>query len=234
MYKAILFDLDGTLLPMDNDEFTRGYLSMLSTAVAPLGYVPDAMITAMWRGVAAMVKNDGSRRNCEVFWEIFSQLVGKDVTADIPHFDAFYDGDFNRAIKFTQPTEHARRAVALAREKAGRVVLATNPFFPPNAVAARIRWAGLTPAAFDLITHYENSGSCKPNPYYYLEIAETIATAPTDCLMIGNNVDEDILAAKKAGMDTYLLTDCLIGDPATVSDTKQGSFEELLCLLESL
>lgn len=234
MYKAILFDLDGTLLPMDNDEFTRGYLGMLSAAVAPLGYAADTMIPAMWRGVAAMVKNDGSYRNCEVFWETFSDLLGKDVTADIPHFDAFYDGDFNRAIRFTQPTEQARRAVALARAKAARVVLATNPFFPPNAVAARIRWAGLTPADFDLVTHYENSGSCKPNPYYYLEIAEALGVAPADCLMIGNNVDEDILAAKKAGMDTYLLTDCLIGDPTASPNTKQGSFAELLCFLESL
>ncbi len=234
MYKAILFDLDGTLLPMDNDEFTKGYLGMLSRAVAYLGYTPDTMIPAMWRGVAAMVKNDGTRRNCEVFWECFAQLVGKDVTADIPQFDAFYDGDFNRAIRFTQPTEMAKTAVSLARRRADHVVLATNPFFPPNAVRSRIKWAGLSPDDFDLLTHYENSGSCKPNPYYYIEIAEKLGVAPADCLMIGNNIEEDILAAVKVGMDTFLLTDCLIGDPAAVPDTKQGSFPRLLDFLEAL
>ncbi|MBO5790566.1 MAG: HAD family hydrolase [Clostridia bacterium] len=234
MYKAILFDLDGTLLPMDNDEFTKGYLGMLSRAVAHLGYTPDTMIPAMWQGVAAMVKNDGSRRNCEVFWETFSRLVGKDVTADIPQFDAFYSGDFHKAIAFTQPTPNAKKAVSLARGAAERVVLATNPFFPPPAVYARLSWAGLSPDDFDLVTHYENSGSCKPNPYYYTEIAQKLGISPADCLMIGNNVDEDILAAKKAGMDTFLLTDCLIGDLTKAEVGVQGSFDKLLVFLNSL
>ena len=55
MLDAILFDLDGTLLPMDNDVFTKGYLSLLSRAIAPHGYEPREMISAMWYGVEAMV-----------------------------------------------------------------------------------------------------------------------------------------------------------------------------------
>ena len=37
---TILFDLDGTLLPMDNDAFTRGYFKLLAARLAPLGYEP--------------------------------------------------------------------------------------------------------------------------------------------------------------------------------------------------
>ena len=87
-YEAILFDLDGTLLPMDNDEFTKEYLGLLSNAVAPYGYKADVLIPAMWRGVEAMVKNDGNCLNSERFWTLFSQMIGKDTTKDIPKFDA--------------------------------------------------------------------------------------------------------------------------------------------------
>lgn len=56
---TILFDLDGTLLPMDNDEFTRGYFKLLAAKMAPLGYEPKRLVDAVWTGTAAMVKNDG-------------------------------------------------------------------------------------------------------------------------------------------------------------------------------
>ena len=31
MVKAVLFDLDGTLLPMDQDEFTKGYFGTVKS-----------------------------------------------------------------------------------------------------------------------------------------------------------------------------------------------------------
>ena len=114
MLDAILFDLDGTLLPMDNDEFTKGYLSLLARAVAPYGYAADTMIPAMWQGVAAMVKNDGTRRNCEVFWQIFSDLLSRDVTADIPHFDAFYSDGFHKAKAYKIGRASCRERVCLS------------------------------------------------------------------------------------------------------------------------
>ncbi len=40
MLKTILFDLDGTLLPMDQDEFIRDYFQRLAQKVSPLGYEP--------------------------------------------------------------------------------------------------------------------------------------------------------------------------------------------------
>lgn len=233
MLDAILFDMDGTLLPMDNDEFTHGYLKLLAEALAPYGYEYESMCRAMWKGVASMVRNDGSRRNCELFWDTFGSTLGIDCRAHIPYFDAFYTKDFHKAIAFTQPTEKARVAVELAKKKAKHVVLATNPFFPRVAVAARLNWAGLSVEDFDLITDYENFGTCKPNPAYYREITDTLGIDPTRCLMIGNNAQEDILASQAVGMSTYLLDDCLIPfEP--MPKTKQGSFDELIPYLESL
>ena len=234
-YDGIFFDLDGTLLPMDNDSFTRGYFGLLAKAVAHLGYEPKNMITSMWKGVDGMLKNDRSRPNCEVFWDIFSVLtgMGDKVFDHIPHFDAFYNNEYHGAKAFTSPTPLAKEAVDLAREKATKVVLATNPFFPRVAVDARLSWAGIAPTAFDLITTYENSGCCKPNPVYFLDICEKLGLDPKKCLMIGNHAEEDIRAANTAGLSTFLLTDCLIAE-GPIPETPQGDFAALLQMLRDL
>lgn len=234
MLDAIFFDLDGTLLPMDYPTFTKGYLSLLAKSVAHLGYRPDTMIPAMWKGVEAMVQNDGSASNLDRFWQSFFDVLGHESYEHIPLFDAFYENEFHGAIAFTRPCPAlARQAVALAREKAKHVVLATNPLFPRVAVRSRLSWAGLSESDFDWITDYENSFTCKPNPTYYRQIAEQIHAAPSNCLMIGNNTEEDIEAAQAAGLSTFLLTDCLIAkEPLPV--TPQGSFEELFAYLRTL
>ncbi len=237
--QAIFFDLDGTLLPMDNDVFIKGYLGLLSRAVAHLGYKPETMIPTMWKGVAAMVKNDGSRLNFDIFWDYFSAAFGKEVYGHIPTFDAFYSDEngFHKAKAFTAPTPLAKKAVELAHTKAEKVVLATNPFFPRVAVESRLSWAGLSPDDFDLVTTYENSRSCKPNPAYYREICEKLGLDPAKCLMIGNNAEEDVKAAATIGMSTYLLTDCLIDEHDLLAqglDCPKGSFHELIDYLTTL
>ena len=233
MYQAILFDLDGTLLPMDNDEFIKGYLSLLAKELTAYGYNSKELVSAMWKGVESMVKNNGVRYNNLEFWDTFASLMGERVYNDIPIFDEFYNNDFNKAISLTNPTHLAKEAVQLAKEKADKVILATNPFFPEVAVNARMEWAGLLPNDFHYITHYENSKFCKPNPKYYLEIAEKMGITPQKCLMVGNNTKEDIWAGQAAGFDTYLITDCIIKD-GEAPKTKQGSFQNLVEFLEKL
>lgn len=233
-YQAILFDLDGTLLPMDYDTFLRGYLGLLAEHVAPLGYEKKALVGAMWKGVAAMTANDGSRTNYEAFWQVFAGIFGKESYQHIPAFDAFYSADFHKAKAFTVPApEKARAAVALAREKAEKVVLATSPLFPRVAVKSRLEWAGLSLDDFDLVTEYENSTTCKPNPAYYSEICQKLGVDPAKCLMIGNNVEEDITPSQSLGFDTYLMTDYLLA-AGEIPPVPQGSFDDAVSFLRAL
>lgn len=229
-YQAILFDLDGTLLPMDNDYFTKSYFKLLAQYAAPLGYQADSLIPAMWKGVGAMVKNDGARSNCEAFWDAFEQLLGPQVKEHIPAFDRFYSNEFQHASQFTAPNPLAIEAVSLARQKAQRVILATNPLFPPVAVDTRLSWIGLHAADFDLTTNYSNFSYCKPNPNYYREILAKFDLDANQCLMIGNDVQEDIEAAGSIGMDTFLVTDCLISR-GEMPICPQGSFHDLIHFL---
>ncbi|MBQ9086927.1 MAG: HAD family hydrolase [Clostridia bacterium] len=233
-FDGILFDLDGTLLPMDNDRFTMGYLHCLSLAVAHLGYTEETLVPAMWKGVRSMVLNDGSRPNEEAFWETFSGILGSQCYDHIPYFDDFYRNGFHQCVEFTSPApELAARAVALAQSKAPAVVLATNPMFPRVAVEARLGWAGVAPEDFCLITDYSNSGTCKPNPAYYGEITAKLGLDPSRCLMIGNNGEEDIAAAQAAGLSTFLLDDCLI-TKGEIPPTPRGGFDPLFAFLEKL
>ncbi len=235
-YDAIMFDLDGTLLPMDYDEFTQGYLGLLFNYARPYGYEKESFVKGMWKGVAAMTKNDGSRTNREAFWQAFGEVVGdlQKVIKDEPLFDAFYDEGFNEAKIFSRENPSAQNAVDLAREKAGRVVLATSPLFPMNAVTSRLKWVNVLPGSFDLITEYRGFKTAKPNPCYYLEVCEKLSLDPKNCLMIGNNVQEDIEPAGAVGMDTYLVTDWLINSREELPDCPYGSFDDMLKYLKNI
>ena len=67
MVQAVLFDLDGTLLPMVQEEFIKGYFGALCRRFAPKGYEPKRMIDTLWKGTAAMVRNDGACPNRDRF-----------------------------------------------------------------------------------------------------------------------------------------------------------------------
>lgn len=225
---TILFDLDGTLLPMDNAAFTKGYFKLLAARLAPLGYEPEKLVDAVWSGTAAMVKNDGSQNNEAAFWKRFSEIYGEKVLGDLPVFENFYATDFQQAKAMCGFNPKAAEAVRTARELGLRVALATNPIFPAIATESRIRWAGLQPEDFELYTTYENIGYCKPNPAYYQELLDRLNESPERCLMVGNDVAEDMIA-EKLGMQVFLLTDCIINkDEADISVYPRGGFDELL------
>lgn len=230
---TVLFDLDGTLLPMDNDAFTRGYFRLLVGRMAPHGYEPQQLVDAIWAGTAAMVRNDGSRSNEEAFWERFAAVYGEKASADKPVFDDFYLTDFQKAKAICGFNPEAARTVREIRRMGLRTALATNPIFPAAATESRIRWAGLEPEEFELYTTYESIGYCKPNPAYYREVAAALKADPAECLMVGNDVTEDMEAAQQTGMRVFLLTDCLINrENKDLSAYPRGSFAQLMEMLK--
>ena len=231
---AILFDLDGTLLPMDQDDFTESYFSNLAAKAATKGYQPDALIDTVWAGTAAMVKNDGTKTNEAVFWELFAAKYGGDALNDIPFFEEFYRTDFQKAKELCVFAPMAKDIVHSLKARGLRVILATNPLFPAIATESRIRWAGLEPDDFELYTTYENSRHCKPNPEYYNDIMQELNLVPEECVMVGNDVGEDMIA-EKLGMKVFLLTDCLINRKnEDISKYPHGGFNELKVFLDGL
>lgn len=230
----ILFDLDGTLLPMDQDRFTEAYFKMLTKKLLPHGYEPKKLIDSIWVGTAAMVRNTGQQTNEEAFWKKFTELNGEQVLADKPLFEEFYQKDFQQVKDFCGYNSKAAQMVAALKQRGFRLALATNPIFPAVATESRIGWAGLAPEDFEWYTTYENSSYCKPNPDYYRALLEKLKVQPEECLMVGNDASEDA-AALKVGMSFFLLTDCLINkENKDISEYPQGDFDKLLEFVNEL
>lgn len=225
---TVLFDLDGTLLPMDQEAFVRLYFSALTHKFEPYGFDPQKLVQGLWAGMKAMQENDGSKTNEDAFWQAFTGLAGERALDYRSDFDAFYRNEFAAAKKATVCHPMAARCVHLLREKGYRVALATNPLFPQEATWARIEWAGLSPSDFALVTTYENSRRCKPNPdYYRKDVLEKLGVKPEDCLMIGNDVKED-LCAEALGMQVFLLTETpILRDGFSLDSCEHGDFQGL-------
>ena len=226
--KAVLFDLDGTLLPMDNDVFVKAYFKALVNELAPRGYEPKKLVDSVWAGTRAMVANDGSQKNEDVYWKTFSDIYGAEALAEKERLEEFYKTDFNVVSESCGFDPAALQCVKAIKEMGIKLVLATNPVFPAVATRARMRWAGLSEDDFEFVTSYENSTYAKPNPKYYSEILEKLGVPPQNALMVGNDVGEDMIASE-LGLYVFLTDACLINKVGKdVSSYPKGGFSELL------
>jgi FMN phosphatase YigB (HAD superfamily) len=227
MYKNYLFDLDGTLLPMDLREFTEIYLQAFCRRFVPeIGIDAKTLVKAVWSGAEAMSKNDGSCLNSVVFWKAMNSVCSRDMRVYSEVFDDFYRNEFIAAKQATGFTPYAKKTIDFLKGKNARLFVATNPLFPKAATYRRIEWAGLDPNDFEYITVYDNSSRCKPNLNYFADICSVCSVAPEESLMVGNDVDED-MCASRLGFNTYLITDCVMNRrDKDISVYKNGSFKD--------
>ncbi len=232
--KSVFFDLDGTLLPMDQDAFVQSYFGRLCKKMAPFGFDPKQLVKGIWAGTEAMIKNDGSCTNEARFWQVFPTVCGKEVLSHEKTLEDYYANEFQQVQTDCGFNPNAAKTVELVKDLGLIPVLATNPIFPSIATESRIRWAGLNPDDFAYYTVYENSTYCKPNLQYYQEILDHLNLNPEDVLMVGNDVGDDMVA-EELGMKTFLLTDDLINkENDDVNRWHHGGFEELMIYLEEI
>lgn len=232
MIKTILFDLDGTLLPMDQDVFVKTYLDFLAEHMQQYGYEKQKFTGAVLQGIKAMVQNDGTKTNKQAFWQQFAKSF-PDYEKDLPNFDDFYENHFDKVQHSCGFNPQSRKLVKTLKQMGYNLILATNPLFPKTATQKRIKWAGLDEQDFDLVTVFENSCFCKPNLNYYKQILQNQNLDPKQCMMVGNDVGEDMIA-KQLGLDVFLLTADLINRVGKdISLFANGDMDDLLEYLKS-
>ncbi len=201
--RAVLFDLDGTLLETNFQTFMAEYFQGVSRQFRPW-MDPNEFLTNLMEATHVMTINmDETRTNLEVFTEDFFKRTSLD-PALMDQFYLYYDNEFPKLEYLTKAHPLAGKAIETARNLDCKIVLATNPLFPRSAIMERMRWAGVDGYCFDLITAGDNMHFCKPNVEYYQEIARTIAVDPRDCLMIGDEPENDGVAVN-CGMNTFIL-----------------------------
>lgn len=206
MKKAVLFDLDGTLLPMDFEKFMQLYFGNM------MAFFKDSLDVstlpkAIMAGTHEMVKDGSDTTNWDVFMDYFGAFYNIDIEEYIPRFDTFYRTLFDNVAPATWQSEAMQKVVAHLKSKDIDVIIATNPLFPLVANYRRIDWAGLNKDDFKHITSLEENTKCKPNPLFYQEVLDKTGYKPEEVLMVGNDYVEDGVAST-LGIETYIVTDC--------------------------
>jgi FMN phosphatase YigB (HAD superfamily) len=227
--KCLLFDLDGTLLQWNSEAFLDEYFRTIA-GYASLHMEPKRFIQLLLASTQEMIRNQDSQlTNQQVFEEHFLKSLGIEKEIIWPSLDRFYEEAFPKLGKHAYTNPLPRQIVEAALDKGYRVVLATNPVFPRAAMDERVRWAGLDGLPFEWMTTYEESHYCKPSEAYYREIAEHLGVIPVHCMMIGNDMQEDMIASS-VGMKTFWVTDQGVNreDKQTYSVDASGTLTELL------
>lgn len=239
---TVLFDLDGTLLPIDMKEFIDTYMELITGFFKSNDLDPEDIIPSIWKSFGAMEVNDGLITNEEMFWKVFMEdITQKDDKYDEKflrrfqkYMDKFYTGDFQMIRYMVRPSQECHDAFEMLKDKGYRVVLATKPVFPEIAIKERASWLGLDLKDFDYVTTYENSCYTKPNLKYYEHIMKVMDKDPGDCIMVGNDVKEDMCAAE-LGIDVFLIEDYMLNpDNDDTSMFKSGNWEQFKEYVESL
>ncbi|MDE4541571.1 MULTISPECIES: HAD family hydrolase [unclassified Thermoanaerobacterium] len=227
MIDTVMFDLDGTLLPVDTDKMIMEYFEAISNKISDY-FDKYYFQKALYSASMDMINNlDPDKTNEEAFFDSFLKLVEypKDKIMEI--FNDFYENDYKNLGANVCKNEYAKACVELLVDKGYDVVLATNPIFPGIAIKERLRWAGIDHKYFSFITSYEHMHFCKPYIQYYKEIVERLEKKPQHCIMIGNDVDEDVIAGT-IGFKTYLLDEFLINRTSKdISAFEHGNYKDL-------
>lgn len=230
MVRAVLFDLDGTLLELDLERFLARYFGALRTvAVGHAGAErADLVMGAIQDAVRAMCEPHPDLTNQAVFDAEFGRLSGTAFSDVWPVYERFYAEVFPTLADGAGPALGARNAVEAALTLGLSVAVATNPIFPKMAVEHRIAWAGLGDIAFPVVTTYENMRACKPQPAYFRQVAALLGVDPRDCIMVGDDRFLD-MAAADVGMRTFY-----VGSHDDAVADYRGTLEDLATLLPKL
>ena len=204
--KAILFDLDNTLLDVDLDKFIPQYLKLLAQSVAHI-IPPKKFISKLLKASKAIEENNGRSTNEEIYANAFFPLEGHTREEIEPFFDNFYKNDFSKLRQYTRKKLEARSVVQTAFDKGYDVVIATTPMLPATAIEQRLDWADVADFPYRLITTIENSHATKSLTHllYYEQILDKIGYPADACLMVGD--DEKDMIAARLGMQTFFIED---------------------------
>jgi len=231
MSLTLLFDLDDTLLDTNIDVFAPLYFQALAAHFA--GHIPpNATISALISSVKLLYESQNPSRTLrEVFDENFYQEIGVSKDELASSVEKFYNVVFPKLRVHTHQKPDAVPVVEWALSRGYRVAIATDPLFPRPATLHRLRWAGLSPECFEIISTVDDFHFSKTYPAYYAEVLGRMGWPEGPILMVGNDVERDMLPAQRLGLKTYLVD----GDSASTSgpEAGRGTLADLRPWLES-
>jgi putative hydrolase of the HAD superfamily len=196
--KAVVFDLDDTLFD-HTVSATRG----IHRWVTDLGGSPSDELIAQWfvieednfnRWLSGELTHQGQRRGR---LRDFLPLIGQPVPPTDAELDQLYDGFLQHYEDSWIAFPDARPALEVAHSNSWRVGVLTNG--STKQQNAKLRSIGLADLV-DVVCTSESLGVSKPDPLAYQRVCEALGVEPADTLMIGDNLELDVLGAQAAGL----------------------------------
>jgi FMN phosphatase YigB (HAD superfamily) len=236
MIKAVLLDLDDTLLANPTRRFTGNYLGLLDRFLRErLGM--DGIIDGLMAGTRAVIQNGNPlKTNWETFYEVLDPLLPVGRAVFDPAVNEFYRTVYPQLEANTQKRPGARRLVNWLLDQGHAVVVATNPFFPRIAIEQRLAWAGLpvNEVPFALVTALENMHYAKPHPAYYEEVLARLGFQADEAIMVGDDWENDIIPAWQAGLNTYWVVSDGAGPPppGRIQPDGYGTLADFACRVQ--
>ena len=205
MLKAVLFDLDNTLILFDENRFYQAYISKITMAFSDL-IDNDLFQKRLFNASQMLIHNDGKQSNADFFMQQF--LNGFEMKRDLiwNRFLDFYKTEYDQFADLVTIPKGIRELFLDLKRLKLKLVIASNPMWPLNIQLKRLSWANVADIHYELITHIENMSFCKPRLDYYMQICKKIKVPPTSCLMVGNDPINDMMVSK-LGMHTFLTVD---------------------------
>lgn len=237
MIKAVLFDLDNTLLHNPALRFVKSYVQALTPHVhAQFPAVDKPVIQNALREAIEDVIADQNplTTNWEVFMTSFSKRTTIDEASLRSPLDGFYQAFYPELRSLVEPMVSAPRLVRWLFDNGYAVAVTTNPVFETSPIHQRLSWASLDPAEwpFAYITTMQTTHFTKPNPHYYEEVLARIGVEPEETLVIGDDWGNDIVPATRVGMNTFWIEteEQMLNHPVDTPDIQadgQGSLDDL-------
>jgi FMN phosphatase YigB (HAD superfamily) len=229
MIKAVLLDLDDTLIQNDMNLFFPRYMSLLASHLTDIVPSDDFFRHAMDAAQAVIQNENPLTTNHEEFMAHFLPNVGRQADEMEPVFADFYANRFAALREAIRPQSAAAGLLEYLFEHNIQVVVATNPLMPASAVQQRMAWGGVGANLYPyaLITALENMHYAKPRPQYFAEILERINLTHDQAIMVGDSWTDDIAAAAAAGLNTYWVAEDGTDPPGDPRHTDgYGTFDE--------
>lgn len=232
--RHLLIDLDGTLLGLKMEQFIPRMIESMQEHFRKI-LQPANFRDALRNGLRSMSLNSNNARTLmEVFLEKFASVALVPEETVNEYFNSYYEGPFREMKRRTSMVEGSQDLLLAALDHGMTLTLATNPIFPLSAIKERMSWAGIEKYPFKLITAAELMHFCKPDPAYYMEIVMMTNTVPGECLMAGNDLEQD-MSAKNVGISTFLVSnDFLAGETTSFVPDFKGDLNDLANLLRSI
>lgn len=180
MYKAVIFDLDGTLLDSLND-----IVAVLNDALKHFGLPPISRgqaQTYIGNGAKELVRLAIGEKNCNRLSEILAYYKDKYSQSD-NNYARLYEGE--------------EEALTLLKNAGVKIAVLTNK---PHEAALKAEKIFFAKYGFDCVTGQIDGAPLKPDPQTLNEIIKRLGVSRCDCLFVGDG-EADVITAKNAGID---------------------------------